>query len=132
MNASTMFKSKWRDSSLVHHYLEKELLESSKPSLGEWQDKHTHIKYALCTKIKLSSFLHIFAAISYCLMPQIVVRGHPLGGSSTAHAPCRVSYGSFTNYLDKARLVGHTGNVKDMQIFPYNSKGNSFKIIKEA
>ena len=41
---------------------------------------------------RLSSlhFLHIFAAISYCLMPQIVVRGHPLGGSSTAHAPCRV------------------------------------------
>ena len=93
-----MFKSKWRDSSVVHHYLEKELLESSKPSLGEWQDKHTHIKYALCTKIKLSSFLHIFAAISYCLMPQIVVRGHPLGGSSTAHAPCRAVYVVHTMY----------------------------------
>ena len=74
---------------------------------------------------RLSSlhFLHIFAAISYCLMPQIVVRGHPLGGSSTAHAPCRVSYGSSTNYVDKARLVGRTENVRDMQIFPYNSKG---------
>ena len=99
MNASTMFKSKWRDSSVVHHYLEKELLESSKPSLGEWQDKHTHIKYALCTKIKLSSFLHIFAAISYCLMPQIVVRGHPLGGSSTAHAPCRAVYVVRSTYI---------------------------------
>ena len=77
MNASTMFKSKWRDSSVVYHYLEKELLESSKSSLGEWQDKHTHIKYALCTKIKLSSFLHIFAAISYCLMLQWCIEGIP-------------------------------------------------------
>ena len=92
-------------------------------------NKHTHIiKYALCTKIKLSSFLHIFAAISYCLMPQIVVRGHPLGGSSTAHAPYRVSYWSFTNYVSKARQVGRTGNVKDMQIFPYNSKGIPSKL----
>ena len=92
MNASTMFKSKWRDSSVVHHHLEKELLESSNSALGSGKsdgclvNKHTQV----CTKIKLSSFLHIFAAISYCLMPQIGVRGHPLGGSSTAHAPCRV------------------------------------------
>ena len=29
--------------------------------------------------------------------------------------------GAFTNYAEKMRKVGGTGNVNGMQIFPYNS-----------
>ena len=110
MNARTMFKSKWRDLSVVHHHLEKELLESSYSALGSGKsevclvNKHTHIiKYALCTKIKLSSFFAHFCSNFVLSYAAVVYRGHPLGGSSTAHAPCRVSYVSFTNYVGKAR-----------------------------
>ena len=37
---------------------------------------------------------------------------------------------AFTNYVDKTRQVGGTGNVNGMQIFPYKCKGNSFTNVK--
>ena len=34
--------------------------------------------------------------------------------------------GAFTNYVDKTKYVRGTGNDIGIQIFPYNSKNNSF------
>ena len=85
MYARTMFKSKWRDLSVVHHHLEKELLESSYSALGSGKsegclvNKHTHVLSSMHYVQRLSSlhFLHIFAAISYCLMLQWCIEGIP-------------------------------------------------------